>query len=70
MILLDSSGSMSGSSFELAILTIDAMLETLSDDDFVNLVVFSDTIRSAVPCFSDKMVSLNVFKLKNTQTYS
>lgn len=58
MILLDASGSMSGSSFELAIVTIDAILETLSDDDFVNVVVFSDTTRSAVPCFGDKMVSM------------
>lgn len=56
MILLDSSGSMSGSSFELAITTIGAILETLSDDDFVNVIAFSDFTRSAVPCFTDKMV--------------
>lgn len=58
MILLDSSGSMSGTSFELAITTIGAILDTLSDDDFVNVVVFSDTTRSAVPCFRDKLVRL------------
>lgn len=58
MILLDSSGSMSGSSFEIAIATIEAILDTLSDNDYVNLIVFSDVTRSAVPCFKDKMVSM------------
>lgn len=73
MILLDSSGSMSGTSFELAITTIGAILDTLSDDDFVNVVVFSDTTRSAVPCFRDKLVRLyntersNCFCIKDFQ---
>lgn len=56
MILLDASGSMSGKSFELAIKTVYAILDTLSDNDFVNLIAFSDTTRSVVPCFKDKMV--------------
>lgn len=48
---------MSGSSFEIAIATIEAIVDTLSDNDYVNLIVFSDVTRSAVPCFKDKMVS-------------
>lgn len=56
MILLDASGSMSGQSFELAITTVYAILDTLSDNDFVNLIAFSDKTRSVVPCFKDKMV--------------
>lgn len=56
MILLDASGSMSGKSFALAIKTVNAILDTLSDNDFVNLIAFSDSTRSAVPCFKDKMV--------------
>lgn len=56
MILLDASGSMSGKSFELAIATVSTILDTLSDNDFVNLIAFSDTTRSVVPCFKDKMV--------------
>lgn len=56
MILLDASGSMSGKSFELAITTVSAILDTLSDNDFVNLIAFSDKTRSVVPCFKDKMV--------------
>ncbi|KAL7039794.1 hypothetical protein ACKWTF_000119 [Chironomus riparius] len=56
IILLDSSGSMSGKQFNLAKSTAFAILDTLSDDDFVNLITFSDVVRSAVPCFSSKMV--------------
>lgn len=56
IILLDSSGSMSGKQFALAKTTAFAILETLGDDDFVNLITFSDVVRSAVPCFSGKMV--------------
>lgn len=59
MILLDVSGSMSGQNFEIGISTTVAILDTLSDDDFVSLIVFSDKTVSAVPCFKDKMVSLN-----------
>lgn len=56
MILLDASGSMAGKSFELAIETVSAILDTLSDNDFVNVIAFSDATRSIVPCFKDKMV--------------
>lgn len=56
MILLDASGSMSGKSFELAIATVEAILDTLGDNDFVNLIAFSDITKSVVPCFKDKMV--------------
>lgn len=56
IILLDSSGSMSGKQFALAKTTAFAILETLGDDDYVNLITFSDVVRSAVPCFSGKMV--------------
>lgn len=60
MILLDASGSMSGKSFELAITTVSAILDTLSDNDFVNLISFSDKTRSVVPCFKDKMVNADL----------
>lgn len=62
MILLDASGSMSGQSFNLAITTVTAILDTLSDNDFVNLISFSDKTRSVVPCFKDKMVILAKFQ--------
>lgn len=52
---------MSGKSFELAITTVSAILDTLSDNDFVNLIAFSDKTRSVVPCFKDKMVNFSLF---------
>jgi hypothetical protein len=56
IILLDSSGSLSGKQFNLAKTTAFSILETLGDDDFVNLITFSDTVRSVVPCFENKLV--------------
>ena len=74
MILLDASGSMSGQSFELAITTVYAILDTLSDNDFVNLIAFSDKTRSVVPCFKDKMVkmdfSINHFALSMLDSHN
>ena len=64
VILLDASGSMSGKSFELAISTVNAVLDTLSDNDFVNVIAFSDLTRSAVPCFKDKMVRAYIDNIK------
>ncbi|XP_055382086.1 voltage-dependent calcium channel subunit alpha-2/delta-3 isoform X2 [Condylostylus longicornis] len=56
MILLDSSSSMSEKSFELATTTAFNILDTLGENDFVNLVSFSDTINTPVPCYRDKMI--------------
>jgi VWA N-terminal/von Willebrand factor type A domain len=56
IILLDSSGSMSGKQFALAKATAFAILDTLGADDYVNLITFSDDVRSVVPCFANKMV--------------
>lgn len=67
MILLDASGSMSGKSFELGITTVSAILDTLSDNDFVNLIAFSDKTRSVVPCFKDKMVNFNNFMQNHSE---
>lgn len=57
---MDASGSMSGKQFELAKTTAFAILDTVGDDDFVNLIVFSDVVRSAVPCFKDSMVRIKI----------
>lgn len=48
---------MSGKEYQLAVATASAILDTLGDDDFFNLVSFSDQARVIVPCFQDKMVS-------------
>ncbi|KAG5895094.1 hypothetical protein JTB14_023267 [Gonioctena quinquepunctata] len=55
VILLDNSGSMSGHRSNLARATVEAILDTLSDNDFVNVYKFSDTTQETVPCFRDQL---------------
>ncbi|XP_062850729.1 voltage-dependent calcium channel subunit alpha-2/delta-1a [Trichomycterus rosablanca] len=58
LILVDASGSVSGLTLKLIRTSVNEMLETLSDDDFVNVVAFSDTARRAA-CF-ENLVQANV----------
>ncbi|EJD73910.1 cache domain-containing protein [Loa loa] len=44
IIMLDMSGSMLGQRFEIAKQTVEAILETLSDNDFFNILFFSKTV--------------------------
>ncbi|VDN05557.1 unnamed protein product [Thelazia callipaeda] len=44
IIMLDMSGSMLGQRFEIAKQTVEAILETLSDNDFFNILPFSKTV--------------------------
>ncbi|XP_059617030.1 voltage-dependent calcium channel subunit alpha-2/delta-3 isoform X2 [Phlebotomus argentipes] len=56
-ILVDGSKSMcSSSNHHLASATVGAILDTLGDDDYVNVVTFTDSAKALVHCFSDKMV--------------
>uniref|UniRef100_A0A336LYX8 CSON005615 protein n=1 Tax=Culicoides sonorensis TaxID=179676 RepID=A0A336LYX8_CULSO len=56
IILLDTSSSMSGKEYSLAMQTASAILDTLGDNDYVNLLSISDKIRAAVPCFQNMLV--------------
>ncbi|XP_063702857.1 voltage-dependent calcium channel subunit alpha-2/delta-3 [Culicoides brevitarsis] len=56
IILLDTSSSMSGKEYALAMETASAILDTLGDNDYVNLFAINDKIRSAVPCFNNLLV--------------
>lgn len=56
IILVDASDSMDGKAYNLAMETASAILDTLGDNDYVNLIVFSERARSAVPCFQNMMV--------------
>lgn len=58
VILVDSSDSMSGHKANLAGATVEAILDTLSDNDFVNLYKFSDATEETVPCFKDMLVQV------------
>ncbi|VDK83237.1 unnamed protein product [Litomosoides sigmodontis] len=44
IIMLDMSGSMLGQRFEIAKQTVEAILETLSDNDFFNIILFSKMV--------------------------
>ncbi|XP_062707159.1 voltage-dependent calcium channel subunit alpha-2/delta-4 isoform X3 [Aedes albopictus] len=68
MILLDSSGSMSGKEYQLAVATASAIMDTLGDDDFFNLVSFTDQPKVIVPCFQDKMVRATPDNIKEVKT--
>ncbi|XP_037897519.1 voltage-dependent calcium channel subunit alpha-2/delta-3 isoform X2 [Glossina fuscipes] len=68
MILLDSSSSMSEKSFVLALETAFNILDTLGENDYVNLITFSDMVKTPVPCFKDRMVRAtpdNVHEIKS-----
>ncbi|CAM4565898.1 unnamed protein product [Leuciscus chuanchicus] len=58
LILVDASGSVSGLTLKLIRTSVSEMLETLSDDDYVNIVSFNNSAKS-VACF-EHLVQANV----------
>ncbi|XP_049892683.1 voltage-dependent calcium channel subunit alpha-2/delta-1-like [Epinephelus moara] len=58
LILVDASGSVSGYTLKLIRTSVSKMLETLSDDDYVNVVYFNDKASYAA-CF-ENLVQANV----------
>uniref|UniRef100_A0AAX7SUV1 VWFA domain-containing protein n=1 Tax=Astatotilapia calliptera TaxID=8154 RepID=A0AAX7SUV1_ASTCA len=58
LILVDASGSVSGLTLKLIKISVSKMLETLSDDDFVNVVSFQNVAKN-VSCFGN-LVQANV----------
>ncbi|CAG9816549.1 unnamed protein product [Phaedon cochleariae] len=59
VILVDNSGSMTGHRAALARVTVEAILDTLSDNDFVNIYKFSDKTEETVSCFRDQLAQAN-----------
>ncbi|CAG13025.1 unnamed protein product, partial [Tetraodon nigroviridis] len=58
LILVDASGSVSGLTLKLIRTSVTEMLETLSDDDYVNVVYFNTQVKKTA-CF-DHLVQANV----------
>ncbi|XP_055682880.1 voltage-dependent calcium channel subunit alpha-2/delta-3 [Lutzomyia longipalpis] len=56
VILLDNSGSMTGFRNYIAQLTVKSVLETFSNNDFINIYNYSNTVQELVPCFNDMLV--------------
>jgi len=66
LILVDNSGSMMGQSKIIARHVINTLLDTLSVNDFVNVLVFSNVTNEVVPCFKGLLVQvcINYLTLK------
>ncbi|XP_022243201.1 voltage-dependent calcium channel subunit alpha-2/delta-3-like [Limulus polyphemus] len=59
VILLDGSGSMTGLRKEIARNVVFSILDTLSDNDYLSILRFSDIIEPVVPCFENSLVQAN-----------
>jgi voltage-dependent calcium channel alpha-2/delta-3 len=58
LILVDNSGSMTGIRKEIARHVVSNILDTLGNNDFVNIFNFSEEIDEIVPCFKDMLVQV------------
>lgn len=58
VILVDNSGSMTGKRAGLARTIVESILDTLTDNDFVNVYKFSDSTEETVPCTRDMLVQV------------
>lgn len=58
---------MTGERSELAKGVISAILDTLSNNDFVNIYKFSDSTEELVPCFKDVIVQVILLHKNNLE---
>ncbi|XP_006092206.1 voltage-dependent calcium channel subunit alpha-2/delta-4 [Myotis lucifugus] len=56
VIVVDTSGSMKGLRMAIAKHTISTILDTLGENDFVNIIAYNDYIRYIEPCFKGILV--------------
>nr|XP_058138314.1 voltage-dependent calcium channel subunit alpha-2/delta-4 [Dasypus novemcinctus] len=56
VIVVDTSGSMKGLRMTIARHTIATILDTLGENDFVNVIAYSDYVRYVEPCFKGTLV--------------
>nr|XP_015203555.1 PREDICTED: voltage-dependent calcium channel subunit alpha-2/delta-2 [Lepisosteus oculatus] len=68
VIIVDVSGSVSGLTLKLMKTSVTEMLDTLSDDDYVNVASFSEKAKGVVPCFGH-LVQANVRNKKVFKEY-
>ncbi|XP_053597575.1 voltage-dependent calcium channel subunit alpha-2/delta-3 isoform X2 [Microplitis demolitor] len=67
VILVDSSGSMTGMGYTIAKAVVNSILDTLSNNDFVTILHYTNVTDYVVPCFEDKLIqatpeNLNTFR--------
>ncbi|XP_017890137.1 voltage-dependent calcium channel subunit alpha-2/delta-3 isoform X2 [Ceratina calcarata] len=64
LILIDTSGSMTGIRREIARHVVNNILDTLGNNDFVNIITFSNETKEVVPCFNDTLVQANLANVR------
>ncbi|CAH0548637.1 unnamed protein product [Brassicogethes aeneus] len=64
VILVDRSGSMTGMRREIARHVVHNILDTLGNNDYVNIYTFSNTTEPLVPCFEDQLVQANLANVR------
>ncbi|KAL4120998.1 hypothetical protein QTP88_013588 [Uroleucon formosanum] len=64
LILVDNSGSMMGQSKIIARHVINTLLDTLSVNDYVNVLVFSNVTSEVVPCFKNLLVQATLANIR------
>ena len=65
VILVDGSGSMTGIRKEIARHVVNNILDTLGNNDFVNILSFNETTTEVEPCFKDILVQANLANIRN-----
>lgn len=58
VVLLDTSAALSDATRRLARLTVKTVLDTLNENDFLNIYSLDETDRLLVPCFKDLLVQV------------
>lgn len=61
IVLVDRSGSMTGMRREIARHVVNNILDTLGNNDFVNVFTFSNTTEPLIECFNDLLVQVSRF---------
>ncbi|KYM97596.1 Voltage-dependent calcium channel subunit alpha-2/delta-3 [Cyphomyrmex costatus] len=64
LILMDTSGSMTGIRREIAKHVINNILDTLGNNDFVNIITFSNETKEVVSCFDGTLVQANLANVR------
>ncbi|XP_077284622.1 voltage-dependent calcium channel subunit straightjacket isoform X2 [Arctopsyche grandis] len=64
IVLVDSSGSMTGQRRDIARHVVSTILDTLGNNDFVNIYTFNDSVMEIVPCFADTLVQANLANIR------
>ncbi|XP_046416365.1 voltage-dependent calcium channel subunit alpha-2/delta-3 isoform X2 [Neodiprion fabricii] len=68
LILVDNSGSMTGIRKEIARHVVNSILDTLGNNDFVNVIKFSNETHEVVACFNNTLVQANLANIRELKT--